>query len=204
MTEQFSSSQYSQSQVEMELLNALVQEKTPFPWNPLHPEAEPYLIELEQEWGQESECLDSSIHPTSSSLLMHLDTLWSQMALAQSLSRKFSSRVPSTLLQGLAKRVMTIWQQTVAGIETETAGAERLIRCVQEMLPHWSEEDLHVLARPLAYTMRDASTDSLESTLATVRAVNWAELSDIEQARLSLVIAHYAWAEVNSTATPET
>jgi hypothetical protein len=63
---------------------------------------------------------------------------------------------------------------------------------VQDCLPSWGEEDLQVLARPFAYAMRGSETEMLEVALRSVRCAEWADLSSIEQARLSLALARYA------------
>jgi hypothetical protein len=44
--------------------------------------------------------------------------------------------------------------------------------------------------------MRGGETERLESTLNTATAVQWQDLSDLEQARMGLAIARYALAEL--------
>ena len=68
--------------------------------------------------------------------------------------------------------------------------ADQMVECVLDILPQWDEEDLQVLARPLAYAMRDADPEGVELVMATQRL--WAELSEIEQARVGLAVARYA------------
>jgi hypothetical protein len=69
------------------------------------------------------------------------------------------------------------------------------VQCVQDALPNLAEDDLYVLARPLAYAMR-GNDAPIESTLERVRSIEWDALSDVEQARLSLAIARFALAEL--------
>ncbi len=69
--------------------------------------------------------------------------------------------------------------------------ADQMVECVLDILPQWAEEDLQVLARPLAYAMRDANPSGVELVMATRRP--WAGLlSEIERARVSLAVARYA------------
>ncbi len=75
---------------------------------------------------------------------------------------------------------------------------EKLVRCVLALQPQWAEEDLQVLARPLAYAMRGNETAAIESTLAGVRHAPPAELTEIEQARLILAVAPYALTELQN------
>ena len=65
-------------------------------------------------------------------------------------------------------------------------------------MPGWDLEDLEVMARPLAYSMRGDKNDELENILATIEPVDWYNLSEVEQARLSLAIALYAISLVSS------
>jgi hypothetical protein len=65
-----------------------------------------------------------------------------------------------------------------------------MVECVLDILPQWAEEDLQVLARPLAYAMREVDSEGAELVMATRRP--WAQLSEIEQARVSLAVARYA------------
>ena len=70
--------------------------------------------------------------------------------------------------------------------------ADRLVECVQSLLPDWAEDDLLVLARPFAYAMRGSQAADVESVLGEIRHEDWTALSKIEQARVSIAIAHYA------------
>jgi hypothetical protein len=65
-----------------------------------------------------------------------------------------------------------------------------MVECVLDILPQWAEEDLQVLARPLAYAMREVDSEGTQLAMATKRP--WAQLSEIEQARVSLAVARYA------------
>ena len=76
--------------------------------------------------------------------------------------------------------------------------SDQLVHCVSEVLPGWDLEDLEVMARPLAYSMRGDKNDELENILATIEPVDWYNLSEVEQARLSLAIALYAISLVSS------
>ena len=76
--------------------------------------------------------------------------------------------------------------------------AVQLVQCVQELLPSWAEDDLLVLARPFAYTMRGKDTDTIDSVLGNICSQEWKALSEIEQARAGLAIAHYALTQLQS------
>lgn len=70
------------------------------------------------------------------------------------------------------------------------------MQCIQELLPNWAEDDLLVLARPFAYSMRGADTD--EFVLGNVPSQDWTALSEIEKARTGLAIAQYALAQLQN------
>jgi len=97
---------------------------------------------------------------------------------------RFAARVPSDLLGAIARIAKQV-------VKTNLSKADQLVQCVQEMLPNWAEEDLLVFARPFAYAMRGEG-EAVDSTLSAIRPVDWTDLSQMEQARLSMAIASYA------------
>ena len=60
---------------------------------------------------------------------------------------------------------------------------EQLIQCVKPLLSNWSEDDLHIFARPLVYQMRGTTE---------FKQAPWDELSEIDQVRLTMKIAQDA------------
>ncbi|HEY9617222.1 MAG TPA: hypothetical protein V6C64_10295 [Microcoleaceae cyanobacterium] len=124
------------------------------------------------------------ISARSTAFFNQIDTLWANVTLQSSVMQQFAVRVPQSILTAIVERV-----QQVA--TTAESMAERLIASVQDLLPNLAIEDLEVLARPLAYELRDTYTgDPVEAMLAKVPQVNWQEQSELNQARLSLAVAH--------------
>ncbi|NJL85852.1 MAG: hypothetical protein HC886_07540 [Leptolyngbyaceae cyanobacterium SM1_1_3] len=74
----------------------------------------------------------------------------------------------------------------------------QLVYCVEDILAAWDQADLQVMARPLALAMRDGQGEAVEVALRSVRPENWQALSGMEQARLTLAIARYAIAQLDS------
>ena len=66
------------------------------------------------------------------------------------------------------------------------------MQCVDDVLPGWNADDLAVLARPLAYSLRDGRGEILELNLRAIPATDWDSLSTLEQARLTLTVASVA------------
>ena len=192
------SSQDSLMQVAGELLHVLLlSDHAPYPWNPLEPESEAYLAELEQTFTWES-WSTAEIAARSHSLFSQLDQLWPEkvpaavsQTLQVSLSRRFAQRVPQDWLDAIANRATEL-------LSTHLSLMDQLVQCVHQMLPAWAEDDLQVMARPLAYAMRGAEAEAIEFTLGAVRPLDWHELSEMERARLSLAIARYALAELET------
>jgi hypothetical protein len=177
---------------EMESLE--MEESISYPYNPSDPETESYFETLEREvlatgWSMEDLTEQGQI------LSDRVEQLWSAFPtavedssvdeLSSTLFQRFAVRVPQQLLQTIAQRAQQVVSQNLSL-------ADQLVLCVQDCLPNWGEDDLQVFARPLAFQMRSPETEVLESTLQSIRSANWTELSEIEQARLSLVIARYA------------
>jgi hypothetical protein len=185
MATQSPDSQYfrdSQTQAQMELLATIVQTDVAYPWNPAQLESESYLTALEEEFALSDSFSDSDIAQKSQVLFAQLEQVWLTTALQKSLREKFA-RVPQDFLTRIAQSVQnaTVKYQSLA---------DQMVDCVLDILPQWAEEDLQVLARPLAYAMREVDSEGAELLMAARRP--WAQLSEIEQARVSLAVARYA------------
>ncbi len=192
------------SEAERELWEMLLQDETNYCWNTAHPESEAYFTALEAAFPFD-ELLDMDIEARSQALFTQLDQLWerevpeasteiatSHSDILATLCQKFASRVPQVTLALIAKTAKDL-------VSSNLCLAERLVRCVNELSIGWTEEDLLVMARPLAYAMRGAETEAIETFLEKVREVPFEELSPMEKARLSLAISRYAFAELETT-----
>jgi hypothetical protein len=185
MATQSPDSQYfrdSLPQAQMELLATIVQTDVAYPWNPAQLESESYLTALEEEFALSDSFSDSDIAQKSQVLFAQLEQVWLTTALQKSLREKFA-RVPQDFLARIAQSVQnaTVKYQSLA---------DQMVECVLDILPQWAEEDLQVLARPLAYAMREVDSEGAQLVMAARRP--WAQLSEIEQARVSLAVARYA------------
>jgi hypothetical protein len=195
-------------QANLDLLKLIWAEDVKFPWNPADPEAEACLADLEAQvaavgWTEED------FASSAQAVAVTLDQAWSRLATAESTGSTGSSvslNAIATSFQDEATRarlnlvpqqvIDVIFRRAQQMLDANLSLAEQLVACVQESLPGWGNDDLQVLARPLAYAMRDSGdTAILESALKTVRCIDWTELSGVEQARLSLAIARYALAQ---------
>jgi hypothetical protein len=58
-------------------------------------------------------------------------------------------------------------------------------------------EDLLVLARPIAYSMRSGQEEKSDYNLPNR---NWTELSEVERAKICLVVADYALKAISTQA----
>jgi len=164
--------------------------KAPYIWNPAAPESEAFFTELEQEFSLDGWKVDE-VASRSSVFFAQVNQLWSTTTLQETLMQRFATRVPQQLLTAIATRAQQV-------LSTSASLAEQLVQCVQDALPNLAEDDLYVLARPLAYAMR-GNDAPIEATLERVRSIEWDALSDVEQARLSLAIARYALVELDAT-----
>lgn len=185
MATQSTDSQYfrdSQTQAEMELLATIVQTDIAYPWNPAQLESESYLTAKEQEFALFDSFSDSDIAQKSQILFAQLEQVWLATTLQKSLRDKFAL-VPQDFLASIAQSVQN------ATVKCQSL-ADQMVECVLNIWPQWAEEDLQVLARHEAYAMREADSFGVEVVMATRRP--WTELSEIEQARVSLTVARYA------------
>ncbi len=125
---------------------------------------------------------DAEMTDRSGRFFSAMEHLWAD-DLATVLMRKFVT-VPQAIIAAIA-----IQAEKMSAASGELG--DKLIACVQETLPMWAEDDLRVFARPLAYAMRGEVASEPSSK-------DWAGLSEIEQAKLTLAIAKYAMDHVQA------
>ncbi|WP_392533379.1 hypothetical protein [Nostoc sp. C117] len=195
-----------QSQVDLELLEALLQpDDATYPWNPADEESEAYFQELEEQFGIQ-DLLEEELTKRSPDFFNHLDTLWSAISpsetdnhnpqqslvlnLQEALRGAFYTCIPQTLLNTIATKAAEIFSP-------HQLRGEQLVECVQAVLPSWETEDLLVLARPFAYAMRSSESHNPASTITKLNNREWTNLSEIEQAKISLAIAYYALTQID-------
>ncbi|MCS6814178.1 MAG: hypothetical protein NZ772_11540, partial [Cyanobacteria bacterium] len=110
-----------------------------YPWNATSPNADPYLELLDQYAAWEG--WDSNeLERQAKALANHCHQLW----MTRSLSSCITNCLPDDLLNHIVQRVQ-------ATVNANLSLADRLIACVQDVLPSWNSDDLYVIARPLAY-----------------------------------------------------
>lgn len=194
------------SQFDLELLSALLEpEDATYPWNPADEGSESYFRELEEQFAQD--LTDEELTTHSQAFYGKLDTLWSEISeslhykgnttnlslanLQETLHSAFAASVPQSWLNVIAQKASEMF-------DTRRSIGEQLVECVQAMLPSWGTEDLYVLARPFAYAMRGSEPQNAASTtISDINNREWTALSQIEQAKVSLAIAHYAFTQLN-------
>jgi hypothetical protein len=185
----------SEIQAEWDLLNDLFpSDLLPYPWNPYTVEAEAYFMEQDAGNSIMAVFTEAELGERSQRLMNQINQFWSATHLQTSLLKCFAEKIPDELLNRLAQVVTRMTEQVSS---QSLSLADQLVRCVQELLPEWPEEDLQVLARPFAYAMRGAEPE-VRSNSTIPEATSWSELSEIEQARTCFMIARYALLEVFS------
>ncbi|MCP6761520.1 MAG: hypothetical protein NHB32_22905 [Fischerella sp. CENA71] len=194
------------SQIELEFLEALLQpEDGTYPWNPGDEQSEEYFHHLEEHFMLQ-DVLEEELTTRSEDFYNQLEVLWSSYTpsynnntdssivtqLQESLQNRLSTAIPKQCLKAIAQKAADIFT-------TQQSIAEQLVECVQAVLPGWGADDLLVLARPYAFAMRSSeSQKTAETVVNQVSEQEWTNLSEIEQARVSLAIAYYALQQLNS------
>ncbi|KZL47910.1 hypothetical protein A2T98_20805 [Nodularia spumigena CENA596] len=202
------------SQVELELLEALLEsEDAAYPWNPADDESEIYFSELEPQFAMQDE-LDEELTTKSLAFYDKLDSLWSEVLTNSNYechphqSVSVVDNLQVALNSAFAHSVPEGWLTAIANKAAETFASqqsigEQLVHCVQSVLPAWDVDDLFVLARPFAYAMRSSESPEVMSSISKVKNRDWITLSEVEQAKVSVAIAYYAFKELNSYQSPE-
>lgn len=201
------------SQMELELLDALLQpEDGTYPWNPSDDESDDYFSELEQQFAMEELLTNEELTTKSQAFYGHVDSLWDQVVtnchykcntnqsvvdhLQVILSSAFAANVPQGWLKTIAQKATEIFA-------TQQSIGEELVQCVQSVLPTWDTDDLLVLARPFAYAMRSNESRDVKSVIDQVNNRDWETLSELEQAKVSVAIAYYAFRQIKNSQSEE-
>lgn len=202
---------FTASQAKMDLLEALLEpEDAVYPWNTADPESEAYFANREEELVLE-DWLEEEMPADAQTFFTLLTQLWEDItpqAECQSVTTDVNT-LKDTLQQRFAAHLPQGWLDAIASqahqvISTPISMADALVQCVHSLLPSWTEEDLLVLARPFAYAMRSSETEASEFMLGFVDSEDWTELSEIEQAKATLAIAHYALDQLQKSSAKET
>ncbi|HEY9702503.1 MAG TPA: hypothetical protein V6C58_08660 [Allocoleopsis sp.] len=172
-------------QVENELLELILTDYDDYyPWNPAEITSEGFFTAQEEILYLD----DLEIKQRSQSFFAKLDKLWgdTENTLTTFLYSHFT-KVPQSLLEAIAHKAEHIFMGNLPLME-------KLVQCVSPVLPNWGEDDLMVLARPLAYNMRNKRAE--QTTLANLSNADWEELSELERVRLTIAIARFALNEL--------
>jgi hypothetical protein len=175
---------------EQDLLASIFASGQPYPWEPLSPDGEDYLNHVEAQLDGDPE-VEDAIAAGWYRVSSLLETQWASAEataperLLSALKARFQERMPEDALGTLAAAAAKL-------VQSGRPLAEQLVETAQAILPGWDTGDLVVMARPLAYSLRDGQNDVLDVTLGSVPQVEWESLSDIEKARLGLAIASVA------------
>ena len=178
------------SEAEADLMNCLLASSTiEYPWNPTDPETAEYYAASDSSFDLD-ELSESEIGTRSQAFFGQVRDCWANSPSPEptvsplaALTAKFGSRVPQQWLATIATNVTTL-----AGSNLEPV--EQLVRSVSELLSNWATDDLLVMARPYAYAMR--CNPDVDNPDNVVRPVEWVKLSELERAKLTILIAQYA------------
>jgi len=190
--------EFTPSPAQLEFLEALLApEGDTYPWDVTDPESEAYFAEREQDFILE-DWSGEEIAAQTQTFFAQIEQIWSASDatdvtvvnnLQANLQQRFAAHIPQSWLKTIAHKAYQV-------LKTKPSMADQLVQCIQELLPNWAEDDLLVLARPFAYSMRGADTD--EFVLGNVPSQDWTALSEIEKARTGLAIAQYALAQLQN------
>lgn len=181
----------STDHIQADLLAALVAPSPIYPWEPCTPESEPYFATATAATEDDDDLINATLAEGWQRFSAQLNSQWSHTSdslvntLIQRLQAQLQSPPPDEILQTIVT--------TVAAIrDSGQAYLDQIVTCAQAVLPTWDADDLAVLARPLAYSLRDGHSEILDLNLRSILKSNWQSLSEIEQARLSLTLAALA------------
>jgi hypothetical protein len=180
------------SEVELQLIDRLLvadESTANYPWHPAEPATADYYAETDRHLSLDS-WSEAEITHSSQAFFAKIQSCWAnspspELALSPlaALTAKFGARVPQQWLAQIAANVGRL-------VPGQLEPIEYLVQSVQDLLPNWAAEDLLVIARPYAYAMRgDTGVEQIDNI---VRPLEWAQLSELERAKLTIAIAQVA------------
>ncbi len=180
------------SEVELQLIDRLLvtdESIANYPWNPAEPATADYYAETDCHFSLDS-WSEAEITYSSQAFFAKIQSCWAnspspelELSPLAALIAKFGARVPQQWLAQISANVVRLVPEQLEPID-------QLVQSVQDLLPNWMAEDLLVIARPYAYTMRgDTGVEQLDNI---VRPLEWDQLSELERAKLTMAIAQVA------------
>lgn len=176
-------------QAKADLLSALVGSSPIYPWAPHREASEPYFAAATL--GEDDPSIEAALADGWQRFSAQMASQWvtppslGVATIIQRLKNQLQIALSDDLLHTLATAVATL-------DASRQTYLDRLVACAQAVLPTWDAGDLAVLARPLAYSLRDGHSEILDLNLRSIPQADWQSLSDIERARLSLTLAAVA------------
>jgi hypothetical protein len=186
------------SNLDLEFIETLLEpEDATYPWNLADESSEDYFHHLEQQFSLQ-DFSDTELISSADNFYQNLDMIWDQVAVTE--NKNISKNTVHYLQEALENAFSVIPGVLLAAICSkasevfifEQSASDNLVKCVQALLPNWETDDLLVLARPFAYSMRSSEPQTLTSIIEDFEHRDWANLSEIEQAKITLAIADYA------------
>lgn len=125
----------SHAQAEQDLLQLILQESAQYPWDPA--EAEAYFAEIEQ--ATTDEWAPGELAAQGQAIAQQLNQLWAAIDEAAPLSamplfERLAGRVPQQVIAGICLRAQQL-------VSSNLSLADRMVQCVQELVPDWNSED---------------------------------------------------------------
>ena len=180
---------------EAELMDCLLASSTAkYPWNPADPETAEYYTESDLHFSLD-DWSEVEIGEKSQSFFTSIQSCWEDapscavVSPLAALTAKFGARVPQQWLAQIAANASSLATSNLEPVE-------HLVRSVRDLLSSWANEDLLLMARPYAYAMR--CNPGVDNPDNIVRPLDWAELSEVERAKLTILIAQCAIDEIQA------
>ncbi len=177
------------SEAEAELMDCLLAAPTVnYPWNPADPDTNDYFTESDRHFSLD-DWSDEEIAHSSQAFFATVQSCWETVSTEPELSplaaitAKFGARVPQQWLAQIATNVSTLANSNLEPVE-------QLVQSVGDLLSNWATDDLLVMARPYAYAMR--CNPGVDNPDKIVRPLEWSDLSELERAKLTILIAQCA------------
>lgn len=168
-----------------ELLGVIVDENEAYPWNPEERETEAYFNELETEFALTDIWDEAEMTTHADHFFAEVNKQWSTQDTTPIKTRlydRFASRLPKHRLEQIIEAAQHTIEENIDQLQ------QQVVECVKPLWQGWTDAELYVFARPLVSAMRGSTP---------IKQAPWEELSEIDQIRLSMIVAQEAIDELS-------
>jgi hypothetical protein len=169
--------------IRQELLELLTQTEAGYAWNPADPAWEDCFEAASNSFTLTDDLDATALEANADRFFAIANQAWRASSLntiKANLWEQFARYIPNSRLDQIFEQAQSLAAQNLSTLN-------QLVACVKPLWSEWNEDDLSIIARPLAVVMRGK---------IALKPASWNELTEIEQIRLTMMAAQEALTQI--------